>query len=151
VLRDLARRALELSAEAGRHHTDILAIVRAWHPNCSSAGRLADRRRHAAVRLVTPRTDPFRRSLRHGRRRSPDPGELRPGDNALPPQPPRRPPVNRAFHTIVMSRIRWDQDTQAYVKRRTAEGKTPREIRRGLKRYVARELFRLLEHGPSMA
>ena len=41
--------------------------------------------------------------------------------------------------------MRWDEDTQAYVKRRTAEGKTSREIKRCLKRYVARELFRLLE------
>ena len=53
--------------------------------------------------------------------------------------------LNRAFHTVVLSRIRWDEQTQAYVKRRTAEGKTPREIKRCLKRYVAREFFRLLE------
>jgi hypothetical protein len=59
--------------------------------------------------------------------------------------------LNRAFHTIVLSRIRWDTDTRAYVKRRTAQGKTPREIKRCLKRYVARELFNLLEHGPSAA
>jgi len=32
VLRDLARRALALSAEADRHQKEILAIVRAWHP-----------------------------------------------------------------------------------------------------------------------
>ena len=31
-----------------------------------------------------------------------------------------------------------------------AEGKTPREIRRCLKRYVARELFKLLEGSPQM-
>ena len=54
--------------------------------------------------------------------------------------------LNRAFHTVVLSRMRWDEDTQAYVKRRTAEGKTSREIKRCLKRYIARELFRLLEN-----
>jgi hypothetical protein len=32
--------------------------------------------------------------------------------------------------------------TQAYVARRTAEGKNPREIRRCLKRYIARQLYR---------
>ena len=32
VLRDLARRALELSAEADRREKEILAIVRAWYP-----------------------------------------------------------------------------------------------------------------------
>ena len=36
--------------------------------------------------------------------------------------------------------------TQAYAKRRTAEGKTPREIKRCLKRYLARDLYRLLEN-----
>ena len=34
--------------------------------------------------------------------------------------------------------------TRAYIARRTAEGKTPREIRRCLKRYIARELYRQL-------
>ncbi|GAA4485115.1 IS110 family transposase [Actinoallomurus oryzae] len=34
--------------------------------------------------------------------------------------------------------------TRAYIDRRTAEGKTPREIRRCLKRYIARELYRTL-------
>jgi transposase len=36
--------------------------------------------------------------------------------------------LNRAFHTVVLSRLRYDEETKAYVKRRTAEGKTPREI-----------------------
>lgn len=57
--------------------------------------------------------------------------------------------LNRALHTIVLSRIRWDAGTRAYVSPRTARGKTPREIKRCLKRYVARELFRLLEHPPT--
>ena len=34
--------------------------------------------------------------------------------------------------------------TRAYVARRTAEGKTTREIRRCLKRYIARPLYRAL-------
>jgi hypothetical protein len=38
--------------------------------------------------------------------------------------------------------------TQAYVTRRTTEGKTPREIRRCLKRYIARELYRTLTATP---
>ena len=36
--------------------------------------------------------------------------------------------------------------TQTYIARRTAEGKTTREIKRCLKRYIARDLYRLLEH-----
>jgi transposase len=39
---------------------------------------------------------------------------------------------NRARHTIALSRIRWDEHTRAYVQRRTAESKTPREIKRSL-------------------
>jgi hypothetical protein len=38
----------------------------------------------------------------------------------------------------------WDPTTKAYVERRTAEGKSDREIVRCLKRYLAREIFRLL-------
>ena len=38
----------------------------------------------------------------------------------------------------------WDPTTKAYVARRVAEGKSEREIVRCLKRYVAREIFRLL-------
>jgi len=34
--------------------------------------------------------------------------------------------------------------TRAYIARRTAEGKSAREIRRCLKRYIARELYRQL-------
>ncbi len=43
------------------------------------------------------------------------------------------------------------EKTRAYVARRTTEGKTPREIKRCLARYVARDLYRLLENGPAMA
>jgi hypothetical protein len=53
--------------------------------------------------------------------------------------------LNRALHTIVMIRERYHQPTKRYVTRRTAEGKSEREIRRCLKRTVARQLFRLLE------
>jgi transposase len=34
--------------------------------------------------------------------------------------------------------------TRVYVIRRTAEGKSSREIRRAIKRYVTRELYRAL-------
>ena len=38
-----------------------------------------------------------------------------------------------------------DPDTRAYVERRRAEGRTTKEIRRCLKRYLARQLYRTLE------
>ncbi len=37
-----------------------------------------------------------------------------------------------------------DAETRAYVERRTQEGHSLREIRRCLKRYIARNLFRVL-------
>jgi transposase len=40
--------------------------------------------------------------------------------------------------------MRHDQRTREYVARRTAEGKSKREIMRCLKRYIAREIYRLL-------
>ena len=54
--------------------------------------------------------------------------------------------LNRALHTIVMIREAWHAPTKRYVARRTAQGKSQREIRRCLDRAVARGLYRLLEH-----
>jgi transposase len=56
--------------------------------------------------------------------------------------------LNNALHTIVLTRIRDHQPSRDYVARRVSEGKTQREARRCLKRYVARHLFRLLENPP---
>lgn len=56
--------------------------------------------------------------------------------------------LNRALHTIAIHRLRHHPDTQRYAARRSAEGKSDREIRRCLKRYIARRLFRLLEAMP---
>ena len=47
--------------------------------------------------------------------------------------------------------MRRHQPTRDYFTKRTAEGKTKPEIKRCLKRYVARDLYRLLENGPTMA
>jgi transposase len=52
--------------------------------------------------------------------------------------------LNRALHMAAVTRIRMDPRTRAYVERRTAEGRTPREIRRCLKRYLARQIYRQL-------
>ena len=52
--------------------------------------------------------------------------------------------ANHALWRIVMVRMVHDARTRAYVTRRTAEGRSKREIIRSLKRYVARELYRCL-------
>jgi transposase len=56
--------------------------------------------------------------------------------------------LNRALHVIALARIRYDPATRAYAERRRAQGKTDREIRRCLKRYIARQLYRQLESAP---
>lgn len=53
--------------------------------------------------------------------------------------------ANAALHRIVLSRLRWDAKTRVYYERRLAEGKTRREIIRCLKRYVAREIYHLVQ------
>jgi hypothetical protein len=52
--------------------------------------------------------------------------------------------ANRALYMIVITRMRHDTDTRAYLQRRTAEGLSKKEIIRCLKRYVARELYKIL-------
>ena len=59
--------------------------------------------------------------------------------------------LNRALHTVVRIRIQYQPAPRDYVPRRTAEGKTSREIKRCLARYVARDLYRLLVSGTSTA
>jgi transposase len=150
VLRDLSRRALDLWAEADRHEKEILEIVRAWRPELlelcgvgpivaatvlcawSHPGRIRSDAAFAMLGGAAPIPANSGQVTTHYRLN-------RHGDRQL----------NRAFHTIVLSRMRWDEDTKTYVTRRTQEGKTPREIKRCLKRYVARELFRLLEGEPA--
>jgi Transposase IS116/IS110/IS902 family len=53
--------------------------------------------------------------------------------------------ANSALWRIVFTRMACDPRTRAYVARRTAEGKTTREIMRCLKRYVAREVRKDVE------
>jgi transposase len=52
--------------------------------------------------------------------------------------------LNRALQVIAVSRMRSHPPTQAYLERRRSEGKTDREIRRCIKRYLARHLYRAL-------
>ena len=53
--------------------------------------------------------------------------------------------LNHALTTIVLARTRTDESTKLYVAKRTSDGLSARDIRRLLKRYVARNLFKQLE------
>jgi transposase len=97
------------------------AIVSFSHP-----GRCRNEAAFAALSGTNPIPASSGKTTRHRLNRG--------GDRAL----------NRAIHAIALTRIRNCPRTRAYIDRRTAEGKTPREIRRCLKRYIARELYRAL-------
>jgi transposase len=149
TLRSLARRARALSEEAADYEKSILRIVRSWRPDLleqfgvgpivaavvlcawSHPGRIHSEAAFAMLAGAAPiPANSGQVTTRHRLNRY--------GDRQL----------NRALHTIALSRIRYHQPTRAYVDRRTTEGKTTREIKRCLKRYIARDLYRLLEAGP---
>jgi transposase len=52
--------------------------------------------------------------------------------------------ANRALHVVAAERMSRDERTREYVVKRTSEGKSKREIMRCLKRYIAREVYRIL-------
>lgn len=52
--------------------------------------------------------------------------------------------LNAAIYRTVIVRMRFHEPTIAYVTRRTEEGKSKRDIIRCLKRYVIREVYRLI-------
>ena len=58
--------------------------------------------------------------------------------------------ANRSLHMVVLTRMAHDPRTKAYVARRTTEGRTIPEIMRCLKRFVAREVYRLLLDSPGL-
>jgi len=53
--------------------------------------------------------------------------------------------LNRALHTVAITRMRCHPETRAYETRRNAEGKTHRDVRRSVKRALARRLYRPIE------
>lgn len=53
--------------------------------------------------------------------------------------------ANNALWTIALVRMRSEPRTRAYVARKTAEGKSTKEIQRSLKRYIIRELYPLIQ------
>ena len=59
--------------------------------------------------------------------------------------------ANAALHRVAVVRMRTHRPTIDHVRRRTAEGKTKREIIRCLKRFVAREIFGHLCRAPRAA
>jgi transposase len=145
----LGQRAVALTEVADELETQIAAIVEDLAPGLvaaeyglgaltaaqillswSHAGRI---RTEAAFAMLSGTAPVPASSGRTGRHRL-----NRLGDRQL----------NRALHTMAVSRMRSHPPTRAYVERRRAEGRTDREIRRCIKRYLARHLYRTLSRNP---
>ena len=152
ALRTLARRAHAMLKEARELQKAIVAIIRSWRPDLleefgvgpivaatvlcawSHPGRIHSEAAFAMLAGVAPiPANSGQVTTRYRLNRY--------GDRQL----------NNALHTVVQSRIQYQPATRDYVARRTAEGKTSREIKRCLARYVARDLYRLLESGAAAA
>jgi transposase len=150
TLRSLARRIRELTAEAADHRQAILGLVQAWRPDLlaragvgpivaatvlcawSHPGRCRSDAAFAMLGGAAPIPASSGQTVRVRLNRS--------GDRQL----------NQALYTVVLTRLRTDPTTRAYAQRRRAQGKTNREIKRCLVRYVARQLYRLLETQPAL-
>ena len=141
----LARRIRALDAELATNHTALNAAVTAQAPQLldvrgvgpvvaaivlqawSHPGRVHSEAAFAALAGVAPLPASSGNTRRHRLNRG--------GDRRL----------NRALYTIALTQLGHDPRTRAYLARRTADGANHREIIRILKRYISRELFRLLK------
>ena len=54
--------------------------------------------------------------------------------------------INAALRRVIVTRARCHPETRHYIARRRAQGKSTREAIRCLKRYLARHVWRLLQH-----
>ena len=150
ALRSVARRILQLTAEERELAREIEILTRKLAPQLlelpgvgphaaaqlvlswSHKGRIDSEAAFARLAGAAPIPASSGQTIRYRLDRS--------GDRKL----------NRALHMILVTRKRTHPATIAYIERRLQEGKTRREANRCLKRYLARSLYRLLEHGPPM-
>jgi transposase len=151
ALRSIARRVLQLTAEERELAREIEAVIRKLAPQLLDQPGIGP---HAAAQLILSWSHPGRIRSEAAFARlagaAPIPASSgqtvryrldRSGDRKL----------NRALHLILVTRKRLHPPTIAYIERRVQEGKTRREANRCLKRYLARSLYRLLEHGAPLA
>jgi hypothetical protein len=151
ALRSVARRVLQLTAEQRELAREIEALTRKLAPQLleqpgvgplaaaqlvlswSHRGRISSEAAFARLAGCAPIPASSGQTVRYRLDRS--------GDRRL----------NRALHMILVTRRRSHLPTIAYIQRRLQEGKSRRETNRCLKRYLARNLYRLLEHRPPLA
>src|SRR5213082_1542873 len=151
ALRSIARSVLQLTAEERELARQIEALTRKLAPQLldqpgvgphsaaqlilswSHRGRIESEDAFARLAGAAPIPASSGQTIRYPLDRS--------GDRKL----------NRTLHMILITRKCSHPATIAYIERRLQEGKTRREANRCLKRYLARNLYRLLEHGAPLA
>ena len=146
TLRLLARRIQYLTEEIDDLNKRIAEAVEGQCPRPARRPRRrpGQRRRPAHRGRRQPRSPQQRGLVRRPVRHQSGRAVLR-QDPATPTQPRRRPPGQRRPLPHHHSAASAGTDrTQDYLQRRLAEGKTRREIIRCLKRYIAREIYRLI-------
>jgi transposase len=150
AVRSLARRVIALQREAAELERRLTAHIKQLAPQLltqqgvgpivasqilisfSHPGRLRSEAAFARLAGVAP--IPASSGATNGRHRL-----HRGGDRHL----------NRALHTVITVRRRLDPATRAYLDHAQARGKTQRDAVRLLKRYLARQLYRLLTNPPA--
>jgi transposase len=140
-IRALTRQANELESE-------LLALISAYRPRLLQEQGCAT----LTASLLIGRTagaQRFRSDACFGRQSGTSPIPCSTGQRTqhrLDPGGDRQ--LNRALHTIAITRAHYDPVTREYLARKRAEGKTDKGALRCLKRYLARLFWRLLTEPP---
>lgn len=145
ALRAMARRYQALTAEIATADTDLSTLVKQARPDLlaiqgvgietaaqllatcgDNPDRLHSEAAFASLCGVSPVPASSGKTRRHRLNRG--------GDRQ----------ANRALYIVAITRMGHNADTRAYVHRRTSEGLSKKEIIRCLKRYIAREIYKIL-------
>lgn len=140
----LAKQILPLQEQMAQNHSELEAIVQQVQPSLlkiyglgpvlaaiiltawSHAGRVRSEAAFAALAGTCPVPASSGGTTRFRLNRG--------GDRQL----------NKAIYTIALIRMNRDPATRDYVARRTGQGRSKKEIIRGLKRYITRQIYRQL-------
>jgi transposase len=142
VLRDLARRARDLTTRADTHRAALDSLIRGLDqtlldepglgPICAAKLLVCDPHRFkseaafARCNGIAPLPASSGQTIRHRLSRG--------GDRQ----------ANNALHTVALVRARGDAQTRAFLDLRISEGKSKREAMRILKRHLSRSLYKRL-------
>ncbi|WP_420179916.1 IS110 family transposase [Paenarthrobacter sp. TA1.8] len=123
-----ASEAAPLLEETGFAAISAAKCLTAW----SHEGRVRNEAAFASLAGVNPIPASSGNTVRHRLNRG--------GDRSL----------NSALHMAAVTRMTHDSETRQYVEKRRAEGRTDKEIRRCIKRYMARRIYRTLSASPEL-